>query len=80
MTTGLMPQSLVISFPNLVEIKDLTVTGFKSTDFINDLQLSSSNYSLILSIQVRNILVEKSVRSHPHEFEAFAEKCKQNSD
>lgn len=30
-TTGLLPQSLTISFPQAVQIKDISLTSFKSS-------------------------------------------------
>ncbi|CAF0728946.1 unnamed protein product [Brachionus calyciflorus] len=52
MTTGLLPQSLTISFPKVVEIKQILITSCK----------------------VRNLIIERSIKSHPTDFETCAEK------
>ncbi|RNA35960.1 Heat shock beta [Brachionus plicatilis] len=58
MTTGLFPQSLTISFPQVVEIKDISLDCFK----------------------IRNLVVEKSIKSNPIDYELVHEKSFKNQN
>lgn len=71
MTTGLLPQSLIISFPQIVQIKEISLTSFKSNKLLIFLKL----FILVFNL-VRNLVIEKSIKSNPVDFEIVNEKCK----
>jgi hypothetical protein len=53
MTTGLFPQSLVVSFPGVVEVKELKLTGFKSNYFIGK-KRTNSNFKKIFFLNFKS--------------------------
>ena len=71
MTTGLYPQSLIISFPQSIEIKSIKLSGLGSK--ISILYLFGICF-LLLCNQVRQVIIEKSSKSNPVDFEVISEK------
>jgi len=78
MTTGLYPQSLIISFPQSIEVKGIKITGSGSNAKYQSIKLLSSFVITIKFFSVKHVIVEKCSKSNPTEFEMVSEKSKTN--
>lgn len=75
-TTGLMPQSLTISFPQVMNVRNIKITCFKGIQLCSLFTCKSITLWIFIFnlLLVKNIVLEKSNRPQPTDFDVVDEK------